>query len=51
MTDEIQDAQKKDLIKENLRRAFDDKATEDLPADLVALLAKLKEQDAQNGTD
>lgn len=50
MTDETQETQKENLIKENLRRAFDDKATEELPSDLMALLAQLRGQDEQNGT-
>ncbi|WP_394178322.1 NepR family anti-sigma factor [Yoonia maritima] len=37
------------LIKENLRRAFEDKASEELPAELVALLAQLRDQDDHNG--
>ena len=36
------------MIKENLQRAFQDKATEDLPAELLALLAQLRDQDEQN---
>ncbi|WP_162617695.1 NepR family anti-sigma factor [Yoonia maritima] len=38
------------LIKDNLRRAFDDKASEELPTELIALLAQLRDQDDQNGT-
>jgi hypothetical protein len=39
----------KALIKEQLRRSFQDKASEDLPADLKTLIEKLREQDEQNG--
>ena len=37
------------LIKDQLRRSFQDKATEELPSDLMSLIAKLREQDEQNG--
>lgn len=37
------------LIKEQLRRSFQDKASEELPADLLSLIEKLREQDEQNG--
>ena len=36
------------LIKENIRRAFAEKADEALPADLLALLERLR---AQDGSD
>ncbi len=49
MNDEKHEMRKENLIKENLRRAFDDKATEDLPTDLLALLEQLRGQDEQNG--
>tara|TARA_R110002051_G_scaffold1008_1_gene4876 strand:+ start:8513 stop:8683 length:171 start_codon:yes stop_codon:yes gene_type:complete len=48
MNDEKHSTRKENLIKENLRRAFDDKATEELPSDLLALLAQLRGQDNQN---
>lgn len=44
-----QDDPKSALIKNNLKKAFDEKAGEDLPADLMALIAKLRDQDVQNG--
>lgn len=37
------------LIKEHLRRSFQDKADEALPTDLMSLIAKLKEQDGKDG--
>lgn len=40
---------KTELIKTQLQRAFKDRATEDLPDDLLSLIGKLKEQDAKNG--
>jgi hypothetical protein len=36
------------LIKENLQRVFKEKASEELPPDLVALLAQLRDQDDNN---
>lgn len=48
-TQEKQDDPKSALIKNNLKKAFDEKAGEDLPADLMALIAKLRDQDVQNG--
>lgn len=33
------------LIKENLRRSFQDKANEDLPDELMSLISKLRDQD------
>ena len=41
--------QRTDLIKEHLRRSFQDKATEDLPSELMSLIGKLREQDDQDG--
>ncbi|SEK20404.1 hypothetical protein SAMN04488032_101271 [Pacificibacter marinus] len=38
-----------DLIKDHLRRSFQDKAAEELPSDLMSLIGKLREQDDQNG--
>lgn len=40
---------KNQLIEENLKRAFADKASEALPPDLLALLDKLKAQDDADG--
>lgn len=40
---------KDQLIEENLKRAFADKANEAVPAELLALLDKLKAQDETNG--
>ena len=37
-----------ETIKSQLRKAFDDKAAEDLPADLVSLIGRLREQDDAN---
>ncbi len=37
------------LIKDQLRRSFEDKASEALPADLLSLIGKLREQDDKNG--
>ncbi len=48
MNRDTSEARKENLIKENLRRAYDDKATEQLPDDLMALLAQLRGQDEQN---
>ena len=50
MNDEKNEMRKENLIKENLRRAFDEKATEELPSDLLALLAQLRGQEEQNDT-
>jgi hypothetical protein len=50
MSDDTPQARKENLIRENLRRAFDDKATEELPSDLLALLEQLRGQDDKNGT-
>lgn len=38
------------LIEENLKRAFTDKAKEDVPPELLALLEQLKSQDDQHGS-
>mgnify|MGYP001803925990 CR=1 FL=1 len=40
---------KSELIKTQLQRAFTDRASEDLPDELMSLIGKLKEQDAKNG--
>lgn len=37
------------LIKEQLRRSFQEKASEDLPPELMDLIGKLREQDNKNG--
>lgn len=37
------------LIKDQLRRSFDDKAAEPLPDDLLSLIGKLREQDDKDG--
>ena len=47
--DKSRDEPKAALIKTNLKKAFDEKAGEDLPADLMALIAQLRDQDGQNG--
>ena len=48
--DEKQDSTpKSELIKTQLQRAFKDRASEELPDDLLSLIGKLKEQDAKNG--
>lgn len=39
----------KDMIEENLRKAFSDKAKEDVPDTLLSLLAQLKAQDEADG--
>ena len=36
------------MIEENLKRAFTDKANEDVPTELLSLLAQLKSQDEEN---
>ncbi len=41
---------KDQLIEENLKRAFVDKANEAVPDELLLLLEKLKSQDQENGT-
>ncbi len=53
MTDETSEEQKakEERIKENLRRAYREKAEEELPAHLLALIEKLKAQDGQDGTN
>tara|TARA_R110002051_G_scaffold1008_1_gene4868 strand:- start:2552 stop:2707 length:156 start_codon:yes stop_codon:yes gene_type:complete len=38
------------LIKSNLKRAFDAQASKELPPELIALIAKLNEQDIQDKT-
>ncbi|WP_458792841.1 NepR family anti-sigma factor [Yoonia sp. MH D7] len=50
MNEDKQEMRKENLIRENLKRAFDDKATEELPTDLLELLAQLRGQDEQNGS-
>ena len=42
---------KDQLIEENLKRAFKNKANEAVPDDLLALIDKLKAQDEKNGED
>lgn len=37
------------LIKDQLRRSFQDKASEELPSDLMSLIEKLREQDDKSG--
>lgn len=37
------------LIEENLKRAFAEKASEDVPAHLLNLLEELRKQDLSNG--
>lgn len=50
--DEAEKAKSKQkLIKDNLQRAFRERAEEEIPADLMALVAKLRAQDDQNGTN
>lgn len=51
MNDEKHEMRNENLIKENLRRAFLDKATEELPTDLLALLEQLRGQDEQNNSN
>ena len=48
-TDDEPEKRHSALIKEQLRRSFDDKAAEALPADLLSLIGKLREQDDENG--
>lgn len=38
-----------ETIKTQLRKAFDDKAAEDLPDELMSLIGKLREQDDADG--
>lgn len=45
--DELDETKKTSLIKSNLKRAFDEKAAQDLPPELIDLIAKLSEQDAK----
>jgi hypothetical protein len=40
---------KQKLIKDNLQRAFRERSQEEIPADLMALVAKLRAQDEENG--
>lgn len=40
---------KSELIKTQLQRAFTDRASEELPDELLTLIGKLKEQDAKDG--
>ncbi len=42
---------KDQLIEENLKRAFADKANEAVPPELLALLERLKAQDDENGAN
>lgn len=50
MSDDNQhENQRTALIKEQLRRSFQEKATEELPADLMSLIEKLREQDDNDG--
>lgn len=37
------------LIKTQLQRAFSDRASEELPDELLSLIGKLREQDKNNG--
>ena len=39
----------KEMIEENLKKAFADKAKEDVPDTLLSLLAQLKAQDEADG--
>lgn len=48
-SDEKDDRPRTALIREHLRRSFQDKADEELPSDLMKLIAKLREQDDKNG--
>lgn len=48
-TDKEPDPPGKALIKEQLRRSFNEKATEELPSELVSLIARLREQDDKDG--
>ncbi|MDF3414376.1 hypothetical protein HKX54_07905 [Sulfitobacter sp. M57] len=41
--------QRSALIKEQLRRSFQEKAEEELPANLTSLIEQLRQQDEQNG--
>lgn len=45
--DEQGQAKQSSLIKTNLQRAFDAQASQDLPPELIALIAKLSEQDGK----
>ncbi len=44
-------SRKDKLIEENLKKAFEDKANEDVPPELLALLDKLKSQDEADRVD
>lgn len=37
------------LIEENLKRAFSDKASEEVPSELLSLLEQLRSQDEHHG--
>lgn len=41
---------RENMIKDNIRRAFTEKECEELPDNLLALLAQLRAQDDTNGT-
>ena len=46
---EKQEPPRKALIKDQLRRSFDDKAAEELPPELTSLIERLREQDNEDG--
>lgn len=48
-TDKNEDKPQSALIKEHLRRSFQDKASEELPSDLMSLIDELRKQDSQDG--
>ncbi|GAA6174653.1 NepR family anti-sigma factor [Sulfitobacter pacificus] len=47
--DNQQENQRTALIKEQLRRSFEEKEKEELPSELMSLIDKLREQDESNG--
>jgi len=50
MTDETKPVRERDaLIRNHLRRSFEDKAAEEIPGDLMNLIAQLREQDGKDG--
>lgn len=48
-TDKNEEKPQSALIKKHLRRSFQDKATEELPSDLMSLIDELRKQDKQDG--
>ncbi|MDU9005195.1 NepR family anti-sigma factor [Sedimentitalea todarodis] len=48
-TDNNEEKPQSALIKDHLRRSFQDKAIEELPSELMSLIDELRKQDSQDG--